>query len=196
MAKSGNKAVKQTAKNTPKVYLKVAKPSPSVVDQSTSTSTSDNAAVLVTTADIKATPNWSLLSIEEQEAYDEYLSYVPESKDEVHKMFINEAIAEVRSACTTIMRPKGSILTRDKAFPSAFMQHNSLFIDGVNIDISKFAEHPFMWWQPVTNPAALELARTFEFFKTQCVVGNAVDFMGLTNQIGTGIKPILSVVNR
>lgn len=100
-----------------------------------------------------------------------------------HEFFKPEHTLSLASTISAYVRPEGSFLATDNPCPKAFMQKDSLFIDGINVDVAGMKGNPEFWWQPVVNPHAYQLAQAVASYRDAANKGHGVNFIGITNVI-------------
>lgn len=92
-----------------------------------------------------------------------------------------ETQEEVNEIVENLCRPEKSFLNVQSPCPQHFMQHDQLYVHGINCDVKALANNPDFWWQPVTNLAAIELAQAVKRFGTMVEIGSGVHFCNFTN---------------
>ena len=81
----------------------------------------------------------------------------------------------------TFVRPENSFLHSENPCPPAFMQRDSLFVDGVTANLQEHVKDPNFWWQPVVNVDAYAVAQAIQRLKERCELGMGVNFGGISN---------------
>lgn len=70
----------------------------------------------------------------------------------LYKEFQSLETEEIRlRTLKTILPPLSAVYHTDKAAPPVFQQHQTVFINGVNVNVDQLKDDPTFWWQPITN---------------------------------------------
>jgi hypothetical protein len=116
-----------------------------------------------------------LLSIIQQDDAHSY-SLLAEIEKYIHTITEDESRKQLSEAIRLLTRPLGSFLHSESPTPSAFMQHDVLYVDLINCHVDQVTKDPKFWWSPVSDPFALEMIQAINSFKKGCSQGLGVNF--------------------